>query len=185
MYFLYEEHIDFCFSPFYRKVLQPCSAQQHSLPRSGRGRPSPLHSVTKINKVGNAKAGSDEKGKTQQFSLSVEFNTPVSKRARCFFPFLWQVLRASAIAANAPRLTSPRCPIRKAQPPRYPSLRWWPLRGQCGHPAQPLLCQTRHSGERGPTMVTEAVWFCGSCLLAELRPSVAQVTWLMVACEGS
>lgn len=34
-------------------------------------------------------------------------------------------------------------------------------------------------------MVTEAVWFCGSCLLAELRPSVAQVTWLMVACEGS
>lgn len=38
-------------------------------------------------------------------------------------------------------------------------------------------------------MVTEAVWFCGSCLLAELRPSVAQVTWLMltavVACGGS
>ena len=38
-------------------------------------------------------------------------------------------------------------------------------------------------------MVTEAVWFCGSCLLAELRPSVAQVTRLMltavVACGGS
>ena len=45
------------------------------------------------------------------------------------------------------------------------------------------------SVRRGPTMVTEAVWFCGSCLLAELRPSVAQVTRLMltavVACGGS
>lgn len=52
-----------------------------------------------------------------------------------------------AIAANAPRLTSPRCPIRKAQPPRCPSLRWWPLGGQYGHPAQPLLRQTRsHNG---------------------------------------
>lgn len=182
MYFLYEEHIDFCFSPFYRKVLQPCSAQQHSSPRSSRGRPSPLHSVTKINKVGN------EKGKTQQFSPSAEFNRPVSKRARGFFPFPWQVLGASAIAANAPSLSSPRCPVRKAQPPRCPS-RWWPLGGHCGHPAQPLLCQTRHSGERGPTVVGEVVWFCGSCLLAELRPSVAQVTWLMltaaVACGGS
>lgn len=179
MYFLYEEHIDFCFSPFYRKVLQPCPAQQHPSPRSSREGRLPSAVSQKLIK------------------LEMRKQAPMKRRKLNSFPLLWNSARlfrkehtvsfhsrgrfsGLCHCCQCSQTDLPEVSTRKAQPPRYPPLRWWPLGGHCGQPAKPLLCQTRHARESGPTTVSEAVWFCGSCLPAELRPSVAQVIWLML-----
>lgn len=76
--------MNFCFSSFYRKVSQPCSAQQYLPPQSGRGSPPQQQRLTRVTEaanVGQARCHSFCKGQNQEGLLPWDPTSPSQERA--------------------------------------------------------------------------------------------------------
>ncbi|XP_032177957.1 uncharacterized protein LOC116578110 [Mustela erminea] len=172
MYFVYEEDMNFCFSSFYRKVSQPCSAQQYLPPQSGRGSPPQQQHLTRVNEggnVGQARCHSFCKEGNQEGLLPWDPTSPSQERAS---PLL------SRQSSSTGRITAGSWPWgwRAARRPRGRGSPLVPLLEArvfgtllAASPSPPLSDK-----ERLMEGVPPGGWVCGSCFLRELLPPAAQ-----------